>query len=66
MLDVCHEVDVEPKFLKLEDENLYYQSTRTIHKAGHAIEGNNLESMWGSKINTKFFNLKVFGALAKS
>ena len=63
MDDVCHDVQIEPKLQSLDGEIFSGNSTTTDDDARLDIKAN---SLWGSRFNRTFFDVKIFNPHAKS
>ena len=63
MDDVCHDVQIEPKFQSLDGEIILSYSTTTDDDARLDIKANGL---WGFRFNRTFFEVKIFNPHAKS
>ena len=61
--DVCHDVQIEPKFQSLDGEIFSSNSTTTDDDGRLEINANGL---WGSRFNCTFFNVKIFNPHAMS
>ena len=61
--EVCHDVEVEPKFQSLEGESFHNKTTTTEDDARFDIKANGL---WGSRFSRTFFDVKIFNIHAKS
>ena len=57
MDDVCHDVQIEPKLQSLDGEIFSSNSITTDDDTRLDIKAN---SLWGSRFNRTFFDVKIF------
>ena len=63
MLEVCHDVDVEPHLQPLSGESLYYKSA--VHE-GDARVDIRAAGFWNCHHHHSFFDVRVFNALLRA
>ena len=59
--EVCHDVEIDPKYQSLEGETFDNKSTSTEDEARLDIKANGL---WDSRFSRTFFDVKFFNPLA--